>query len=62
MFTNTLSYRVAAICCVIRCSVSINLLGLSVSVAFCALLFFHMRYEQSFDRFHAKGTGCIGWR
>jgi putative ABC transport system permease protein len=33
---------------------SINLLGLSVSVAFCVLLFFHIRYEQSFDRFHAN--------
>ena len=32
----------------------INLVGLSISVAFCALLFFHMRYEQSFDRFHQK--------
>src|SRR5579863_6919017 len=34
---------------------SINLVGLSVSVAFCVLLFFHIRYEQSFDRFHANG-------
>ncbi len=33
---------------------SINLVGLSVSVAFCVLLFFHIRYEQSFDRFHAN--------
>ncbi|HEV2354532.1 MAG TPA: ABC transporter permease, partial [Puia sp.] len=33
----------------------INLTGLSVSVAFCALLFFHIRYEQSFDRFHRNG-------
>jgi putative ABC transport system permease protein len=33
---------------------SINLVGLSVSVAFSVLLFFHIRYEQSFDRFHAK--------
>jgi putative ABC transport system permease protein len=32
----------------------INLTGLSISVAFCALLFFHIRYEQSFDRFHEK--------
>ncbi len=32
----------------------INLIGLSISVAFCALLFFHIRYEQSFDRFHQK--------
>ena len=30
----------------------INLVGLSISVAFCALLFFQIRYEQSFDRFH----------
>jgi putative ABC transport system permease protein len=33
----------------------INLVGLSVSVAFCVLLFFHIRYEQSFDRFHRNG-------
>jgi putative ABC transport system permease protein len=33
----------------------INLVGLSISVAFSALLFFHIRYEQSFDRFHANG-------
>ncbi|HEV3411377.1 MAG TPA: ABC transporter permease [Puia sp.] len=33
---------------------AINVVGLSVSVAFCALLFFHIRYEQSFDRFHAN--------
>ena len=33
----------------------INLAGLSISVAFCALLFFHIRYEQSFDRFHRNG-------
>jgi putative ABC transport system permease protein len=33
----------------------INLTGLSISVAFCALLFFHMRYEASFDTFHANG-------
>jgi putative ABC transport system permease protein len=30
----------------------INLAGLSICVAFCILLFFHIRYEQSFDRFH----------
>lgn len=30
----------------------INLIGLSISIAFCVLLFFHIRYEQSFDRFH----------
>ena len=33
----------------------INLTGLSISVAFCVLLFFHIRYEQSFDRFHRNG-------
>jgi len=33
----------------------INLVGLSISIAFCALLFFHIRYEQSFDRFHTNG-------
>src|SRR5579872_3899237 len=33
----------------------INLTGLAVSVAFCALLFFHIRYEESFDRFHRNG-------
>src|SRR6202012_589061 len=32
----------------------INLAGLSVSVAFCLLLFYHIRWEQSFDTFHAK--------
>src|SRR6185312_1003897 len=32
----------------------INLFGLSVSIAFCLLLFFHIRYEQSFDGFHVK--------
>jgi putative ABC transport system permease protein len=32
----------------------INLVGLSVSVAFCVLLFFHIRYEESFDRFHVN--------
>jgi putative ABC transport system permease protein len=32
----------------------INLLGLTVSVAFCLLLFYHIRWEQGFDTFHAK--------
>ncbi|HLY69658.1 MAG TPA: ABC transporter permease [Puia sp.] len=32
----------------------INVAGLSFSVAFCLLLFFHIRYEQSFDTFHQK--------
>ena len=32
----------------------INLSGLSVSVAFCLLLFFYIRWEQSFDRWHVK--------
>ncbi len=32
----------------------INLFGLSISVAFCLLLFYHIRWEQSFDTFHAK--------
>ncbi|HXB09060.1 MAG TPA: ABC transporter permease [Puia sp.] len=32
----------------------INLFGLSVSVAFCLLLFFYIRWEQSYDRWHAK--------
>ena len=32
----------------------INLTGLSLSIAFCLLLFFYIRHEQSFDRFHAK--------
>lgn len=30
----------------------IHLTGLSISIAFCTLLFFHIRYEQSFDRWH----------
>jgi putative ABC transport system permease protein len=32
----------------------INITGLSVSIAFCLLLFFYIRYEQSYDNFHAK--------
>ena len=32
----------------------INITGLSVSVAFCLLLFFYIRDEQSYDSFHAK--------
>jgi putative ABC transport system permease protein len=32
----------------------INILGLSLSVAFCLLLFFYIRREQSFDSFHQK--------
>jgi putative ABC transport system permease protein len=32
----------------------INIAGLSFSVAFCLLLFFYIRYEQSFDTFHKK--------
>jgi len=34
----------------------INLTGLAISVALCALLFFHIRYEQSFDGFHRNGN------
>jgi putative ABC transport system permease protein len=32
----------------------INLFGLSLSVAFCLLLFYHIRWEQSFDTFHQR--------
>ncbi|MES1222756.1 MAG: FtsX-like permease family protein, partial [Bacteroidota bacterium] len=32
----------------------INLTGLSLSVAFCLLLFFYIRHEQSYDTFHVK--------
>jgi len=32
----------------------INLIGLSISVAFCILLYFHIRFERSFDSFHAN--------
>jgi len=32
----------------------INLIGLSLSVAFCLLLFFYIRHEQSYDQFHQK--------
>ncbi|HVU95933.1 MAG TPA: ABC transporter permease [Puia sp.] len=32
----------------------INLFGLSISVAFCLLLFYHVRWEQSFDTFHVN--------
>jgi len=37
-----------------RTATIINLFGLSVSVAFCLLLFYHIRWEQSFDTFHAN--------
>ena len=32
----------------------INITGLSFSVAFCLLLFFYIRHEQSYDTFHVK--------
>jgi putative ABC transport system permease protein len=32
----------------------INITGLTLSVAFCLLLYFNIRHEQSFDRFHAR--------
>ncbi|MEO6722242.1 MAG: ABC transporter permease, partial [Ferruginibacter sp.] len=32
----------------------INITGLSVSIAFCLVLFFYIRYEQSFDSFQTK--------
>ncbi len=32
----------------------INIIGLSFSVAFCLLLFMHIRFEQSFETFHQK--------
>ncbi|HLK31240.1 MAG TPA: ABC transporter permease, partial [Puia sp.] len=32
----------------------INIVGLSFSVAFCLLLFFYIRHEQSYDSFHEK--------
>lgn len=32
----------------------INIVGLSFSVAFCLLLFFYIRYEQSYDTFNVK--------
>ncbi|MFT4154873.1 ABC transporter permease [Parafilimonas sp.] len=32
----------------------INIAGLSVSIAFCLLLFFYIRYEQSYDSFHTN--------
>jgi len=32
----------------------INITGLSVSVAFCLLLFFYIRYEAAYDSFHVK--------
>ena len=37
-----------------RTSAIINLFGLSVSVAFCLLLFYHIRWEQGFDSFHVN--------
>ena len=33
---------------------TINLVGLSVSIAFCLSLIFYIRFEQSFDSFHSK--------
>jgi len=32
----------------------INAFGLSISIAFCVLIFLYIRDEQSFDRFHAR--------
>ena len=32
----------------------INIAGLSLSLAFCLLLYFFIRQEQSYDSFHAK--------
>ncbi|HUZ60013.1 MAG TPA: FtsX-like permease family protein [Hanamia sp.] len=32
----------------------INITGLSVSIAFCLVLFFYIRYEQSYDSFNTK--------
>lgn len=32
----------------------INIIGLSLSVSFCLLLFFYIRQEQSYDSFHVK--------
>jgi putative ABC transport system permease protein len=32
----------------------INITGLTLSVAFCFLLYFNIRHEQSFDKFHLK--------
>ena len=32
----------------------INITGLSVSIAFCLVLFFYIRYEQSYDTFNTK--------
>jgi putative ABC transport system permease protein len=32
----------------------INIIGLSVSVSFCLLLYFYIRHEQSYDGFHEK--------
>src|SRR5436305_94642 len=32
----------------------INITGLSFSVVFCLLLFFYIKYEQSYDSFHTK--------
>lgn len=32
----------------------INLVGLTISVAFCLLLYFNIKHEQSFDRFHVN--------
>lgn len=33
---------------------TINIVGLSISVALCLLLFFYIRFEESFDGFHEK--------
>ncbi|MET0299902.1 MAG: FtsX-like permease family protein [Flavitalea sp.] len=33
----------------------INVIGLTISVTFCILLYLNIRYEQSFDKFHVSG-------
>jgi len=37
----------------------INITGLFVSIAFCLLLFFYIRHEQSYDTFHKKKDHLI---
>ncbi len=33
---------------------SINIIGLAISIASCVILFYIVRYELSFDSFHAN--------
>jgi len=40
----------------------INIIGLSFSVAFCLLLFFYIRHEQSYDYSTQRRITCFVWK